>query len=76
MNDYVVTDVYSTEMGIRLSFVKSLEFRGRGDGFEPPRYASDRRLSYLVALDGALLPLTHFCTHAPQEARKGNFVSY
>jgi hypothetical protein len=28
-----VTDVFSTELGIRLSFVKILEFR---EGFEPP----------------------------------------
>jgi hypothetical protein len=27
-SDYVVMDVYSTEVGIRLSFVKTLGFRG------------------------------------------------
>jgi hypothetical protein len=31
---YTVTDVFSTEQGIRLSFVKTSEFRG---GFEPPK---------------------------------------
>jgi hypothetical protein len=29
-------DVFSTELGIQLSFVKTSEFRGGGDGFEPP----------------------------------------
>jgi hypothetical protein len=44
--DYFVTDVFSTELGIRLSFVKTSEFRGGGRGrFEPlkpppPRYAN------------------------------------
>jgi hypothetical protein len=33
---YTVTDVFSTELGIRLSFVKTSEFRG-GGGFEPPK---------------------------------------
>jgi hypothetical protein len=32
-SDYVVTGVYSTELGIRLSFLKTSEFRG---GFEHP----------------------------------------
>jgi hypothetical protein len=36
MNEYVVTDVYSTELGIRLSFVKTLEFRGRGLNTQTP----------------------------------------
>jgi hypothetical protein len=34
-SDYVVTDVYSTELGIRFSFVKISEFRG-GGGLNPP----------------------------------------
>jgi hypothetical protein len=29
-SDYIVMDVYSTELGIRLSFVKTSEFRGEG----------------------------------------------
>jgi hypothetical protein len=33
---YTVTDVFSTELGIRLSFVKTSEFRG-GGWFEPPK---------------------------------------
>jgi hypothetical protein len=37
-SDYVVTDVYPTELGIRLSFVKTLEFRG----IEPPFFPSVR----------------------------------
>jgi hypothetical protein len=40
---YVVADVFSTDLGIRLSFVNTSEFRG-GVGFElpkpPPRYAT------------------------------------
>jgi hypothetical protein len=31
----VVTEVFSTELGIRLSFVKTSEFRGGGGGFNP-----------------------------------------
>jgi hypothetical protein len=34
-------DVYSTELGIRLSFVKTSEFRGGGGlNPNPPRYAT------------------------------------
>jgi hypothetical protein len=33
---YVITDVFSTEQGIRLSFVKTSEFRGRGWTPNPP----------------------------------------
>jgi hypothetical protein len=39
-------DVFSTELGIRLSFVKTSEFRGRGCfNPPPPRYATDYMLS-------------------------------
>jgi hypothetical protein len=37
-SDYVVMDVYSTELGIRLSFVKTSEL----GGFEPPKHPSVR----------------------------------
>jgi hypothetical protein len=41
-SDYVVTDVFSTELGIRLSFVKTSEFQGGGGlNAPPPRYATD-----------------------------------
>jgi hypothetical protein len=37
-------DVFSTELGIRLSFVKTSEFRGGGgDPPNPPRYATDQQ---------------------------------
>jgi hypothetical protein len=38
-------DVFSTELGIRLSFVKTSEFRGGGGGLStpPPWYATDAR---------------------------------
>jgi hypothetical protein len=40
-----VTDVFSTELEIRISFVKTSEFRGRGEEFEPPnRYATGHTL--------------------------------
>jgi hypothetical protein len=42
-SDWVVTDVFFTELGIRLSFVKTSEIQG-GGGIEPrqtpPRYAT------------------------------------
>jgi hypothetical protein len=34
-SDYVVIDVYSTELGIQLSFVRTSEFRGRGVVWTP-----------------------------------------
>jgi hypothetical protein len=43
-------DVFSTELGIQLNFIKTSEFRG-GGGLTPPRYAtgSSNQLPHLVS---------------------------
>jgi hypothetical protein len=56
MNDYIVTDVYSTELGIRLSFVKTFEFGGGVNTTPPPRYAT-----VLGHLAYGVTPCMHFC---------------
>jgi hypothetical protein len=40
-SDYVVTVVYSTELGIRLNFVRTSEFRGFKSPNPAPRYATE-----------------------------------
>jgi hypothetical protein len=45
-SDKVVTDVYSTELGIRLSFVKTSEFQG-GGGVQPATTPSVRHCYFL-----------------------------
>jgi hypothetical protein len=43
-------DVFSTELGIRLSFVKTLEFQREGGRFEPPPppYTTELRSTNLL----------------------------
>jgi hypothetical protein len=48
----MVTDVFSTELGIRLSFVKTSEFRG-GGVLNPPKYSlSVHHCSHVQPDDG------------------------
>jgi hypothetical protein len=53
-------DVYSTELGIRLSFGKTSEFR---EGFEPPppRYATGLGEASCIHHEGRKHPMGFFC---------------
>jgi hypothetical protein len=56
-SDLVVTDVYSTEQGIRLSFVKTSYFGGGGE-LNPPNPPSVRHCEYQEFTLGRCLGLT------------------